>query len=33
MERCGRGVEKLQRPAIGKERVDKREETENGERC
>jgi hypothetical protein len=33
MERCGRGVERLQQPAIGMERVDEREEKESGERC
>jgi hypothetical protein len=32
MEQCGRGAERLQRPAVGTERVDKREEKESGER-
>jgi hypothetical protein len=29
MERCRRGAERLQQPAVGKERVDKREEKES----
>jgi hypothetical protein len=28
MERCGRGAERLQQPAVGKEKVDEREERE-----
>jgi hypothetical protein len=32
MERCGRGAERLQRPAVEMERVDEREEKESGER-
>jgi hypothetical protein len=29
MERCGRGAERLQRPAVGTEKVDEREEKES----
>jgi hypothetical protein len=29
MERCGRGAERLQQPAVEKERVDEREEKES----
>jgi hypothetical protein len=28
MEQCGRGTERLQQPAVGKEKMDEREEKE-----